>query len=80
VKRSSTVPGVPTDTPQRSVLLIGASQRVLDHSVAALRDPGYVAKGTNDFFSLDDRLPACHHTISVPDHVFLPARRSPNSP
>jgi hypothetical protein len=27
-------------TPQRSVLLIGASQRVLDDSVAGLRDLG----------------------------------------
>jgi hypothetical protein len=183
---------VTTDTPQRSVLLIGASQRVLDDSVAALRDLGYIAQGTNDFFSditgrfdvtridlislggqvprdrkdeliqqigainprvivlnslagipgliasqvqeaftadrqdpahapaytpgdrsirltltdpaavkvtawwrtsiippdpksdslvlLDDRLPSGHHTIPVPDHVFLPPRRSPNSP
>jgi hypothetical protein len=29
---------------------------------------------------LDDRLASGHHTISVPDHVFLPPRRSPNSP
>ena len=29
---------------------------------------------------LDDRLPDGHHTISVPDHVFLPPSRSPNSP
>jgi hypothetical protein len=37
--------------PQRSVLVIGASQRVLDDCVAALRDLGYTAQGTNDFFS-----------------------------
>jgi len=29
---------------------------------------------------IDDRLASGHHTISVPDHVFLPPRRSPNSP
>jgi hypothetical protein len=183
---------VTADTPDRSVLLIGASQRVLDDSVAALRDLGYTAQATSDFSSditgqfdvthidlvslggqvppdrkaelkqqigainpgaivldslggipgliasqvqeaftadrqdpaqapaytpgdrsirltlqdpaavkvtvwwrtsiippdpksdslvlLDDRLASGHHTISVPDHVFLPPRRSPNSP
>jgi hypothetical protein len=40
-----------TGTPQRSVLLIGASQRILDQTVAALRDLGYTAQATNDFFS-----------------------------
>jgi len=40
-----------TSTPQRSVLLIGASQRVLDEAVAILRDLGYTAQGTNDFFN-----------------------------
>ena len=38
-----------THTPQRSVLVFGASQRVLDDTVAALRDLGYAAQGTNDF-------------------------------
>jgi hypothetical protein len=181
-----------TGNPQRSVLLIGASQRILNEAVAALRDLGYTAQATNDFFGditgrfdvtridlislggqvppdrkaelkqqigainpkvmvlnslagipgliasqvqeaftadyqdpahapaytpgdrsirltladpaavkvtawwrtsiippdpksdslvlLDDRLPGGHHTIPVPDHVFLPPRRSPNSP
>jgi hypothetical protein len=40
-----------TGIPQRSVLLLGASQRVLDDCVAALRDLGYTAQGTSDFFS-----------------------------
>jgi len=40
-----------TSTPQRSVLVIGASQRVLDDAVAALHDLGYTAQATNDFFS-----------------------------
>jgi hypothetical protein len=36
---------------QRSVLVLGASQRVVDECLAALRDLGYTAQGTNDFFS-----------------------------
>jgi hypothetical protein len=40
-----------TSTPQRSVLVIGASQRVLDEAVAALRDLGYTAQATTDFVS-----------------------------
>jgi hypothetical protein len=181
-----------TDTSNRSVLVFGKSQLVLDDTVAGLRDLGYTAQATNDFFSditgqfdireidlvvlgtqvplnrqaelkeeigainprvivldslggipgliasqvqeaftadrqdpaqapaytpgdrsirltlqdpaavkvtvwwrtsivppdpksdslvlLDDRLASGHHTIPVPDHVFLPPRRSPNSP
>ncbi len=38
-----------TDNAQRSVLLIGKSQLVLDESVAGLRDLGYKAEATNDF-------------------------------
>jgi len=38
-------------TPKRGVLLIGASQRILNETVAALRDLGYTAQATNDFFS-----------------------------
>jgi len=40
-----------TSNPQRSVLVLGASQRVLDEAVAILRDLGYTAQGTSDFFS-----------------------------
>lgn len=40
-----------TGTPQRSVLVIGASERVLDDIVARLRDLGYAAHATSDFFS-----------------------------
>lgn len=42
---------VTTDTSNRSVLLIGASQRILDDSIAALCDLGYTAQATRDFFS-----------------------------
>jgi len=40
-----------TGTPHRSVLLLGGSQHVVDDCVASLRDLGYTAQGTNDFFS-----------------------------
>jgi hypothetical protein len=40
-----------THTPQRNVLLIGASRRILDQAIAALGDLGYTAQGTNEFFS-----------------------------
>jgi hypothetical protein len=42
---------VTTDTSNRSVLLIGASQRILDDSIAALCDLGYAAQATSDFSS-----------------------------
>jgi hypothetical protein len=42
---------VTTDTPNRSVLLIGASQRILDDAVATLHELGYTAQATSDFFS-----------------------------
>jgi hypothetical protein len=44
-----------TDNAQRSVLLIGKSQLVLDESVAGLRDLGYKAEATNDFSDITGR-------------------------
>jgi hypothetical protein len=44
-----------TEKPQRSVLLIGKSRRVLDDAVAGLRDLGYEAHGTNDSSDVTDR-------------------------
>jgi hypothetical protein len=44
-----------TDKPQRSVLLIGKSQLVLDDSVAGLRDLGYKAEATNQFDDVSTR-------------------------
>src|SRR5918995_2963037 len=46
---------MPTDNAQRSVLLIGKSQLVLDESVAGLRDLGYKAEATNDFTDITGR-------------------------
>jgi hypothetical protein len=47
------------DNAQRSVPLIGKSQRVLDDSVARLRDLGYKAEATNDFADVTDRPVRC---------------------
>ena len=47
-----------TDNRERSVLLIGRSQRVLDDAVAGLRDLGYNADGTNDFADITGRFDA----------------------
>jgi hypothetical protein len=44
-----------TDNAQRSVLLIGKSQLVLDESIAGLRDLGYKAEATNDFTDITGR-------------------------
>jgi hypothetical protein len=44
-----------TDNAQRSVLLIGKSQLVLDESVAGLRDLGRKAEATNDFTDITGR-------------------------
>jgi hypothetical protein len=41
--------------PERSVLLIGKSQLVLDDAVAGLRDLGYTADATNDFSDIVGR-------------------------
>jgi hypothetical protein len=46
------------DNAQRSVLLIGKSQLVLDQSVAGLRDLGYEAEATNDFADITGRFEA----------------------
>jgi hypothetical protein len=40
-----------TGNPRRTVLLFGASPRILDECYAALRDLGYAAQGTNDFYT-----------------------------
>jgi hypothetical protein len=39
-----------TSARQRSVLVLGNSQRIVDETVAGLRDHGYTAQGTSDFF------------------------------
>jgi hypothetical protein len=47
-----------TDNTQRSALLIGKSQLVLDHAGAGLRDLGYRAAATNDFTDVTGRFDA----------------------
>jgi hypothetical protein len=44
-----------TNNPQRSVLLIGKSQLVLDDAVAGLRDLGHKTEATNDFADVTAR-------------------------
>jgi hypothetical protein len=44
-----------TNKPQRSVLLIGKSQLVLDEAVAGLRVLGHTAQATNDFDNVTAR-------------------------
>jgi hypothetical protein len=44
-----------TDDPQRSVLLIGKSQLVLDDALAGLRNLGYNAGATNEFADITGR-------------------------
>jgi hypothetical protein len=44
-----------TDDTERTVLLIGKSQLVLDESVASLRDIGYKAEATNAFTDITGR-------------------------
>jgi hypothetical protein len=46
---------VTAEGDQRSVLLIGKSQFVLDESVAGHRDLGYTAEGTDDFTDITGR-------------------------
>ena len=47
-----------TDNTQRSALLIGKSQLVLDDAVAGLRALGYKAEATNDFTDITGRFDA----------------------
>jgi hypothetical protein len=47
-----------SDNPQRSVLLIGKSQLVLNGALAGLRDLGYKAEATNDFADVTSRFDA----------------------
>jgi hypothetical protein len=62
-------------TPQRSVLLIGASQRVLDDTAAGLRGLGYTAQATSDFFSdITDRFDVTRIGL-----VALEAEQSPGT-
>jgi hypothetical protein len=66
-----------TGTPQRSVLVIGASQRVLDDCVAALRDLGYAAQGTNDFSSdITGRFDVANIDLVSLGHLIPPDRKA----
>jgi hypothetical protein len=64
-------------TPQRSVLVIGASQRVLDEAVVILRDLGYTAEGTSDFFSdIAERFDIPNIDLVALGHLIPPDRKA----
>jgi hypothetical protein len=66
-----------TGDPRRSVLVIGASQRVLDGCVAALRDLGYAAQGTNDFSSdITGRFDVANIDLVSLGHLIPPDRKA----
>jgi hypothetical protein len=66
-----------TGNPQRSVLVIGASQRVLDDCVAALRDLGYAPQGTNDFSSdITGRFDVANIDLVSLGHLIPPDRKA----
>ena len=66
-----------TDNPQRSVLLIGASQRVLDEAVADLRRLGYNAQGTNDFSGdITQRFDIANINLVTLGHLIPPDRKA----
>jgi hypothetical protein len=65
-----------TDNAQRSVLLIGKSQLVLDDSVAGLRDLGYKAEATNDFADVTGRFDARKLDLVVFGGQVPPDRRA----
>jgi hypothetical protein len=65
-----------TDTPRRSVLLIGKSQLVLDDSVAGLRALGYRAEATNDFADVTTRFDARDIDLVVFGGQVTPERKA----
>jgi hypothetical protein len=65
-----------TDNAQRSVLLIGKSQLVLNDAVAGLRDLGYKAEATNDFADITGRFDARKLELIVFGGQVPPDRRS----
>lgn len=64
------------DSAQRSVLLIGKSQLVLDESVAGLRDLGYKAEATNDFTDITGRFDVNEFDLVVFGGQVPPDRRA----
>lgn len=61
----------------RSALVIGASLRVLEDCVAALRDLGYTAAGTNDFSAdITDRFDLANIDLVSLGHLIPPDRKA----
>jgi hypothetical protein len=64
------------DNTDRSVLLIGRSQRVLDETVAGLHELGYKAEATNDFADVTGRFDARKLNVVVFGGQVPPQRRA----
>jgi hypothetical protein len=65
-----------TEKPQRSVLLIGKSQRVLDDTVAGLLALGYQADGTNNFSDITGRFDVARIDLVVFGGQVPPERKA----
>jgi len=66
-----------TGDRRRSVLVIGASLRVLEDCVAALRDLGYTAEGTNDFSAdITARFDVANIDLVSLGHLIPPDRKA----
>ena len=65
-----------TDNTDRSVLILGRSQLVIDDAVAGLRDLGYTAQATNDFADITGRYDVEHIDMVVFGGQVPPAREA----
>jgi hypothetical protein len=66
-----------TANPQRSVLVLGKSQRIVDETLAGLRDLGYTAQGTSDFLGdITGRFDATHIDLVSLGGAVPPGRKA----
>jgi hypothetical protein len=65
-----------TDNTDRSVLILGRSQLVIDDAIAGLRDLGYTAQATNDFADITGRYDVEHIDMVVFGGQVPPSREA----
>jgi hypothetical protein len=65
-----------TDNTDRSVLILGRSQLVIDDTVLGLRDLGYTAQATNDFANITGRYDVEHIDLVVFGGQVPPERKA----
>jgi hypothetical protein len=65
-----------TDNTDRSVLVLGRSQLVIDDAVLGLRDLGYTAQATNDFANITGRYDVEHIDLVVFGGQVPPERKA----